>query len=62
MLNNQSSHLHRKSEYDREPDAQVFSSGAEQNGQSQFCEHMLNELGIDLDCADLSNEQKQKLI
>ena len=47
---------------DTQPDAQVFSLGTEQSGQSQTYEHMQNEIGIDLDCADLSDEQKQKLI
>ena len=43
-------------------EAQVFSLGSEQNNQNQNYETILKDIGINLDCADLSNEQKQKLI
>ena len=48
--------------FDTDTEAQVFSLGSEQNNQNQNYETILKDIGINLDCADLSNEQKQKLI
>ena len=53
-----------KSVYAFETDnqANVFSLNSDSKTDSQNYENILEELGINLDCADLSKEQKQKLI
>ena len=48
--------------FDNDTEAQVYSLGSDQNSQKQNNETILQDLGINLECADLSNEQKQKLI
>ena len=53
-----------KSVYAFETDnqANVFSLNSDSKTDSQNYENILEELGINLDCSDLSKEQKQKLI
>ena len=48
--------------FDNDTEAQVCSLGSDENSQKQNNETILQDLGINLECADLSNEQKQKLI
>ena len=48
--------------FDNDTEAQVYSLDADQNSHKQNNETILQDLGINLDCADLSTEQKQKLI